>query len=53
VLYWESAPKAETSKRQLNWKDAVVENSKKAKAKATPTPKTRAGQGGVLDLEEI
>lgn len=53
LLYWESAPKAETSKRQLNWKDAVAENSKKAKAKAASKPKARAGHGGVLDLEEI
>ena len=53
LLYWESAPKAETSKRQLNWKDAVAENAKKAKAKPTPKPKARAGHGGVLALEEI
>ena len=53
LLYWESAPKAENSKRQLNWKDAVVENCKKAKAKAASKTKARAGKGGVLDLDEI
>ena len=55
LLYWESATKPEaTSKRPMNWRDAVVTNAKKAKAKACMTTPTKVkGVGGLMDADEI